>query len=170
MILKFLYQKNYPLALFWSKLKTKPVFELAWQKKNRQLYYKLEFSPNIRFFADMSERTATKVIGFHLDEGFSLTATLLEKELVRQREAGVAVKAFLYCNPHNPLGVVYPKELTLQLMEVCKEHQVVILAQTFVFHDHNFPRSISYPTRSTPSLCLMRPPPSPASSVSQRTR
>ena len=72
----------------------------------------------------MSERTATKVVGFHLDEGFSLTATLLEKELARQREAGVAVKAFLYCNPHNPLGVVYPKELTLQLMEVCKEHQV----------------------------------------------
>ena len=58
---------------------------------------------------------------------------LLEKELVRQREAGVVVKAFLYCNPHNPLGVVYPKELTLRLMEVCKEHQVEQLSPKLIF-------------------------------------
>ena len=97
----------------------------------------MKLSPNIRFFADMSERTATKVVGFHLDEGFILTATLLEKELVRQREAGVVVKAFLYCNPHNPLGVVYPKELTLQLMEVCKKHQVEQMLPDIMFNDHN---------------------------------
>jgi len=81
-----------------------------------------------RFFAEMNERFKTKVVGFHLEEDseskFVLTPELLEKTIVEKKNSGQFVKAFMYCNPHNPLGVVYPKQLTLSLMEVCKRHQV----------------------------------------------
>ena len=79
----------------------------------------------------MSERTRTRVVGFHLGPNFSLTAELLEKEILRQKDAGVEVRAFLYCNPNNPLGVVYPRQLTLQLMEVCKKYQVRLILRNW---------------------------------------
>jgi aspartate/methionine/tyrosine aminotransferase len=66
----------------------------------------------------------TRVVGMHLGKGFTLTADLLEQEIQKHQRDGGRVKAFLYCNPNNPLGVVYPRELTLQLMEVCSKHQV----------------------------------------------
>jgi len=81
-----------------------------------------------RFFADMNERFKTQVVGFHLEENeeskFCLTPALLEKKIIQERDSGRAVKAFMYCNPNNPLGVVYPKDLTISLMEVCKKHEV----------------------------------------------
>ena len=77
-----------------------------------------------RFFADMNERMSTKVVGMHLGEGFELSPQLLEAEIVRQKRNGGKVKGFIYCNPNNPLGVVYPRRLTIALMEVCKKHQV----------------------------------------------
>ena len=80
-----------------------------------------------RFFADMNERMQTKVVGMPLENGFELTAQLLEAAIVRQKNEGGNVKGFLYCNPNNPLGVVYPRQLTLDLMEVCKEHKVMLL-------------------------------------------
>ena len=48
----------------------------------------------------------------------------MERKIIETKESGRAVKAFMYCNPHNPLGVVYPKDLTISLMEVCKKHEV----------------------------------------------
>merc|ERR1719350_491095 len=65
-----------------------------------------------------------KVVGMSLGEGYTLTADLLDKEILRRREEGGRVKAFLYCNPSNPLGVVYPRHLTLQLMRVCHRHGI----------------------------------------------
>ena len=53
-----------------------------------------------------------------------MTADLLEKKITQEKNSGRAVKAFMYCNPHNPLGVIYPKDLTISLMEVCKKHEV----------------------------------------------
>ena len=73
----------------------------------------------------MNERMSTKVVGMHLGEGFELSPQLLEAEIVRQKKSGGKVKGFIYCNPNNPLGVVYPQRLTIALMEVCKKHQVL---------------------------------------------
>ena len=78
-----------------------------------------------RFFADMNERMQTKVVGMHLEEDFVLTPQLLESEILRQRREGGNVKGFLFCNPNNPLGVVYPRQLAIDLMEVCKRHKVM---------------------------------------------
>ena len=79
-----------------------------------------------RFFADMNERMQTKVVGMPLENGFELTPQLLEDAIARQKNEGGNVKGFLYCNPNNPLGVVYPRQLTLDLMEVCKKHEVTL--------------------------------------------
>ena len=79
----------------------------------------------------MNERMKTCVVGMHLEDGFTLTSGLLEKEITRRKLGGEKVKAFIYCNPNNPLGVVYPKHLTLELMDVCKRHQV---SQTVIIH------------------------------------
>ena len=55
---------------------------------------------------------------------FELTPELLENEIEKQIQLGKKVKGFIYCNPNNPLGVVYSMELTISLMEVCKKHKV----------------------------------------------
>ena len=73
----------------------------------------------------MNERMQTKVVGMHLEEGFVLTPQLLEAEILRRKQEGGNVKGFLFCNPNNPLGVVYPRQLAVQLMEVCKRHKVI---------------------------------------------
>ena len=83
-------------------------------------------SVSYRFFADMNERMQTKVVGMHLESGFVLTPQLLEAEILRRKKEGGHVKGFLFCNPNNPLGVVYPRQLAVQLMEVCKRHKVIL--------------------------------------------
>ena len=80
--------------------------------------------PLSRFFADMNERMQTKVVGMHLEEEFVLTPKLLEAEILSRKREGGNVKGFLYCNPNNPLGVVYPRQLAIDLMDVCKRHKV----------------------------------------------
>ena len=81
-----------------------------------------------RFFADMNERMKTEVVGVHLDESpscpFKLTKEILENEIERQKSLGKKVRGFIYCNPNNPLGAMYDKETTLDLMKVCARHQV----------------------------------------------
>ena len=85
----------------------------------------------IRFFADMNERMKTRVVGMELEEGFTLTSALLEREILRRKAKGESVRGFIYCNPNNPLGVVYPRQLTLQLMEVCKKYQVRLILRNW---------------------------------------
>jgi len=108
-----------------------------------------------RFFADMNERMSTKVVGMHLGEGFELSPQLLEAEIVRQKRSGGKVKGFIYCNPNNPLGVVYPQRLTIALMEVCKKHQVHFIADEIyalsVFDSSaTFSSVLSLPTAKIP--------------------
>ena len=55
---------------------------------------------------------------------FVLTGEILEKAIQEQQGHGRNVKGFIFCNPHNPLGVVFDKNLTMELMRVCAKHQV----------------------------------------------
>jgi len=81
-----------------------------------------------RFFADMNERMGTQVVGIHLEAGpssmFELTPKLLEDQILKQIRLGKTVRGFIFCNPNNPLGVVYSKELAISLMEVCRKYKV----------------------------------------------
>ena len=55
---------------------------------------------------------------------FELTPQLLEGQILKQTQLGKKVKGFIFCNPNNPLGVVYSKELTISLMKVCRKYKV----------------------------------------------
>ena len=57
-----------------------------------------------------------------------LTATKLEDMIVKLKENGQSVKGFLFCNPSNPLGQVYPLELAENLMKVCAKYQMHFLS------------------------------------------
>eukprot|EP00092_Neocalanus_flemingeri_P016038 GFUD01017358.1.p1 GENE.GFUD01017358.1~~GFUD01017358.1.p1 ORF type:complete len:423 (+),score=120.19 GFUD01017358.1:70-1338(+) len=112
-----------------------------------------------RFFADMNERMRTQVVGIHLQDGpmsrFTLTAELLEEEILTHQQLGKRVKGFLFCNPNNPLGMVYSMELTLSLMEVCKKYQVHFIADEIyglsVFdHSVKFESVLSIPKEKLP--------------------
>ena len=59
-----------------------------------------------------------------LSDNFKLTTDLLESNIKHQMGLGNVVKGFIFCNPCNPLGVVYPMELTLALMEICRKYKV----------------------------------------------
>jgi len=81
-----------------------------------------------RFFADMNERMKTQVVGMHLDENeycpFTLSGELLERHILEQKSLGKDVKGFIFCNPNNPLGAIYPRETMFELMRICAKYKV----------------------------------------------
>ena len=83
-----------------------------------------------RFFADLEERAGVELIGLPLSEedDFLLTSQKLEDKILELRKEGKSVQGFLFCNPSNPLGEIYPLELAEQLMKVCAKYQMHFLA------------------------------------------
>lgn len=49
---------------------------------------------------------------------------VVDNYIKKLKENGLKVKAFIHCNPHNPLGDIYDEETTLNLMKVCKKHSI----------------------------------------------
>lgn len=50
------------------------------------------------------------------------------------------VKLYIFCNPHNPVGRVWEKESVEKIIDICKKHHVLIIAdeihQDFVYAPH----------------------------------
>ena len=82
---------------------------------------------------------------------FSLTPELLDRTIFEQKSAGKVVRAFLYSNPNNPLGIVYPLSLTIKLMEVCKKHKVHFISDEIY--------ALSVFKKSTPFESILSIPP-----------
>ena len=57
-----------------------------------------------------------------------MTSEPLEKEILHQQSLNRKVKCFVHCNPSNPLGVMYDKKMTLDLMRVCAKYKVHFLS------------------------------------------
>jgi 1-aminocyclopropane-1-carboxylate synthase len=47
-----------------------------------------------------------------------------EDALLNARERGVKVKGMLLCNPHNPLGRCYPREVIEGYLSFCKKYDI----------------------------------------------
>ena len=48
------------------------------------------------------------------------------------------MKAYIHCNPNNPLGDVYNEEQNLQLMNICAKHKIHFISDeiyAFTIHD-----------------------------------
>jgi len=69
------------------------------------------------------------------DGHYSIDFDDFEKKIV---EGGV--KAFILCNPHNPVGRVFTKEELLKMGDICLRHGVVVISdeihQEFIFEGH----------------------------------
>lgn len=51
-----------------------------------------------------------------------------EKALLQAQKEGVKVKAFLLCNPHNPLGKCYPADTLKALMGFCEKYNLHLIS------------------------------------------
>ena len=110
-----------------------------------------------RFFADFEERAGVKLEGLQLSESdnFLLTAQKLEETILKQMKLGNSVKGFLFCNPSNPLGEVYPIDLTQELMKVCAQYKIhfisdEVYALSVYDKDTTFKSILSLPTICDP--------------------
>ncbi|HSQ73657.1 MAG TPA: pyridoxal phosphate-dependent aminotransferase [Rubrivivax sp.] len=45
-----------------------------------------------------------------------------------RRKIGERTRGIIVCNPNNPTGALYPDELLLQIIELAREHQLVVFA------------------------------------------
>ncbi|MCR5456978.1 MAG: pyridoxal phosphate-dependent aminotransferase [Clostridiales bacterium] len=57
------------------------------------------------------------------------------------------VKMFIMCSPHNPVGRVWKKEELVKMIEICKNHDVIVLSDE-IHHDFAFNNNKHIPTMS----------------------
>lgn len=83
------------------------------------------------FDIDLTVRSNAIPIGVDLsglDPVSHLTLERFEKELQRQKEKGVAVKAVILTNPHNPLGRCYPRSTVREYIRFCHKHDIYLIS------------------------------------------
>lgn len=77
------------------------------------------------------------------DVGTMNELRILEKTIHDSNASGIIVKAVLLCNPHNPLGRCYPKEVIEGYCRLCERYNLHLLS------DEIFAMSV-FATRDTP--------------------
>ena len=61
----------------------------------------------------------------------------LDNYIKKLKETGYQVRAFIHCNPSNPLGEVYSEKATTSLMEMCKKHDIHFISdEIYAFSVH----------------------------------
>ncbi|KAI9151414.1 putative aminotransferase tcpI [Paramyrothecium foliicola] len=83
------------------------------------------------FPIDLGYRVEAKIIGvsFEDTDPFGLeTLVAYEKALENAQRAGIRVKALLLCNPHNPLGRCYTREVLEAYMRFCQKHSLHLIS------------------------------------------
>jgi len=91
-------------------------------------------------FADFTDRPLIDVQALPLrpEDGFRLTAAMLDARIQELALAGKPVKAFILLNPNNPLGCNYDEATVRGLMDVCARHQVhVIVDEIYALSQHH---------------------------------
>jgi aspartate/methionine/tyrosine aminotransferase len=79
------------------------------------------------FIPDLSLRTGATVIPvtFGLTDPLSLDAVgAYKQKLTAAQKGGQRIRGIVLCNPHNPLGRCYPREVLLGLMCLCQEYDI----------------------------------------------
>ncbi|KAJ4215827.1 hypothetical protein NW759_009687 [Fusarium solani] len=83
------------------------------------------------FPIDLGYRVEAKTIGVSFEETdpFGLeTIKVYEKALADAQAQGIRVKALLLCNPHNPLGRCYPRQVIEAYMKFCQKHSLHLIS------------------------------------------
>ncbi|OJJ62949.1 hypothetical protein ASPSYDRAFT_143268 [Aspergillus sydowii CBS 593.65] len=83
-----------------------------------------------QFPIDLGYRVGAKVVGVSFGETdpFGLeTVDIYEKAITDAQRQGIRVKAFLLCNPQNPLGRCYTREVLEAYMRFCQKHNLHLI-------------------------------------------
>lgn len=83
------------------------------------------------FLADITLRPGVKVVTvpFGQTDPFGVDCVAKYEEAIIQSEnAGVKVKGFVLCHPHNPLGRCYPRETIMELMKLCQKYNIHLIS------------------------------------------
>jgi alanine transaminase len=62
------------------------------------------------------------------DEGWTLDAEALEKKIWTSKRKGFIPRAIVVINPGNPTGQVMPRRNLEQIITLCHEHDILIMA------------------------------------------
>ena len=82
------------------------------------------FSPNYNVFYNCisnNKLTIQEVPFIYQDYRYEIDWKLLELSIAKS-------KAFILCNPHNPIGVQFTKEEIIRIVELCKKYDVYLLS------------------------------------------
>ena len=71
----------------------------------------------------ISSGAVIKTISSTIDEGFALPSVEKFEALITPR-----TKAILICNPNNPTGALYPKEVLEGIVEIARQHHLIIFS------------------------------------------
>ncbi|CAJ0554417.1 Ff.00g129300.m01.CDS01 [Fusarium sp. VM40] len=83
------------------------------------------------FPIDLGFRAQAKVVGVSFGDVDPLTletVDVYEKALLDAQSQGIRVRALLLCNPHNPLGRCYTREVLEAYMRFCQEHNLHLIS------------------------------------------
>lgn len=82
------------------------------------------------FDTDLGVRAKVRPVGVDVGPDPTGPSTLgaLERELLRLKSEGIATRAVILTNPHNPLGFNYPRETVAAYCRFCEKHDLHLLS------------------------------------------
>lgn len=104
------------------------------------------------FVEDFGARSEVAVVGAGNERvaGTLAEVEAVERELVRRKRAGEAeVRAILVTNPHNPLGLCYPREVLVAYARLAEQHELYLLV------DEIYLASVFEPSPPTPFTSIL---------------
>ena len=82
------------------------------------------FAPNYNVFFNCIENNNRKVLEIpfvYKDYQYSIDWDLFEKEVKKS-------KIFIFCNPHNPIGIQFSENEIKRIVEICKKYNIYIIS------------------------------------------
>ncbi|CAI7632653.1 unnamed protein product, partial [Penicillium viridicatum] len=84
------------------------------------------------FVTDISMRPQARVVAVNFDgvDPFSIDITHKYEQalLDYQQNTGKKVRGLMLCNPHNPLGRCYPRNVIIRLMQLCQKYRIHLIS------------------------------------------
>lgn len=83
------------------------------------------------FENDFFKRFHTKILPVQMaiqNGSYVVDVAILEKTLEEAEKDGKKIRGFVYCNPHNPSGIIFSEETTKKLLTWCLQHSLHFLS------------------------------------------
>lgn len=86
--------------------------------------------PQYPLYSALITLSGGKMVPYYLNEedNWSLNAKEIEQNIIKSKNDGITVRAITVINPGNPTGQILTKECLQDIIKVCHEHNVLIMA------------------------------------------